>query len=110
MGVEKSWLEREPPEIRTAAPMLSKSDDSIWFTDALYDSDETKRRFEIMAREVFSRFKALLMEPSALRYAVRHDDIETIYRKLQERRDIADGEVYGIAVRLVPREAGDAAG
>jgi len=26
------------------------------------------------------------------------------------RRDIADGEVYGIAVRLVPREAGDAAG
>ena len=26
------------------------------------------------------------------------------------RRDIADGEVYGIAVHLVPREAGDAAG
>ncbi len=58
--------------------------------DALYTSDEAKRRFEIMAREVFSRFKAILMEPSALRYAVRHDDIETIYRKLQERRDTAD--------------------
>ena len=58
--------------------------------DALYTSDEAKRRFEIMAREVFSRFKALLMEPSALRYAVRHDDIETIYKKLQERRDTAD--------------------
>ena len=26
------------------------------------------------------------------------------------RRDIADGEVYGIAVHLVPREAGDTAG
>jgi type I restriction enzyme, R subunit len=58
--------------------------------DALYTSDEAKRRFEIMAREVFSRFKAILMEPSALRYAVRHDDIETIYKKLQERRDTAD--------------------
>jgi type I restriction enzyme R subunit len=58
--------------------------------DALYTSDEAKRRFEIMAREVFSRFKALLMEPSALRYAVRHDDIETICKKLQERRDTAD--------------------
>jgi len=58
--------------------------------DVLYTSDDAKRRFEIMAREVFSRFKALLMEPSALRYAVRHDDIETIYKKLQERRDTAD--------------------
>ena len=53
--------------------------------DALYTSDEAKRRFEIMAREVFSRFKALLMEPSALRYAVRHDDIAS--RLLQEMRD-----------------------
>ena len=40
--------------------------------DALYTSDEAKRRFEIMARQVFMRFKALLMEPSAFRYAERH--------------------------------------
>jgi type I restriction enzyme R subunit len=58
--------------------------------DAVYTSDEAKRRFEIIAREVFSRFKALVVEPSALAYAVRHDDIETIYKKLQERRDTAD--------------------
>src|SRR5665213_1694301 len=58
--------------------------------DALYTSDETKRRFEIMARQVFIRFKALLMEPSALAYAERHDNIETIYKKLQDRRDTAD--------------------
>ncbi len=59
-------------------------------TNALYTSDETKRRFEIMAREVFSRFRALLMEPCALQYALRHDNIETIYKKLQERRDTAE--------------------
>ena len=58
--------------------------------DALYTSDETKRRFEIIARQVFIRFKALLMEPSALAYAERHDNIEAIYKKLQERRDTAD--------------------
>jgi type I restriction enzyme R subunit len=58
--------------------------------DALYTSDEAKRRFEIMARQVFSRFKALLMEPSALASAERHDNIETIYRKLQDKRDTAD--------------------
>jgi type I restriction enzyme R subunit len=58
--------------------------------DALHTSDESKRRFEIMAREIFARFKALLMEPSAFAYAERHDNIEAIYKKLEERRDTAD--------------------
>jgi type I restriction enzyme, R subunit len=58
--------------------------------DALYSSDETKRRFEILARQVFGRFKALVTEPSARAYAERHDDIEAIYRKLSERRETAD--------------------
>jgi type I restriction enzyme, R subunit len=58
--------------------------------DALYTSDEAKRRFEIMARQVFIRFTALLMEPSALAYAERHDNIEAIYKKLQDKRDTAD--------------------
>jgi len=58
--------------------------------DVLYTSDEAKRRFEIMARQVFIRFKALLMEPGALTYAERHDNIEAIYKKLEERRDTAD--------------------
>jgi type I restriction enzyme R subunit len=58
--------------------------------DAVYTSDETKRRFEIMARQVFIRFKSLVTEPSAYAYAARHDDIEAIYKKLEERRDNAD--------------------
>ena len=58
--------------------------------EALYASDDCKRRFEILAREVFHRFKALLTEPSALVYAERHDNIEAIYKKLSERRDTAD--------------------
>ena len=58
--------------------------------DALYTSDEAKRRFEIMARQVFIRFKALLMEPSAFAYTYRHDNIEAIYKKLEEKRDTAD--------------------
>jgi type I restriction enzyme R subunit len=58
--------------------------------DALYISDEGKRRFEIMARQVFARFKALLMERSSFAYAGRHDDIEAIYKKLEEKRDTAD--------------------
>jgi len=58
--------------------------------DAVYSSDESKRRFEILARQVFIRFKALIMEPAAFTYAERHDNIEAIYKKLEERRDTAD--------------------
>jgi hypothetical protein len=59
-------------------------------TNAVYTSDEAKRRFEILARLVFARFKALLMEPTAFIYAERHDNLEAIYKKLQERRDTSD--------------------
>ena len=58
--------------------------------EAVYTSDDSKRRFEVLARQVFARFKALLMEPSAFVYAERHDNIEAIYKKLTERRDTAD--------------------
>ena len=58
--------------------------------EVVYASDEAKRRFEVLARQVFVRFKALLMEPSAFAFAERHDNIEAIYKKLTERRDTAD--------------------
>ena len=58
--------------------------------EVVYTSDETKRRFEVLARQVFVRFKALAMEPSSFAYAERHDNIEAIYKKLTERRDTAD--------------------
>jgi type I restriction enzyme R subunit len=58
--------------------------------EAIYSADEAKRRFEILARQVFIRFKALLMEPSIFAHAERHDNIEAIYKKLTERRDTAD--------------------
>ncbi len=58
--------------------------------DACYTTDESKRRFEIIARHVFNRMKALLVEPAAWAFAERHDNLEAIYKKLQERRDTAD--------------------
>lgn len=52
--------------------------------------DNGRQRFAILARQVFIRFKALIMEPAAFSFAVRHDNIEAIYKKLAERRDTAD--------------------
>ena len=73
--------------------------------DAVYTSDEAKRRFEILARQVFIRFKGLLMEPSALLYAERHDNIEAIYKKLTERRDTADVTVLLKELHRIVNEA-----
>jgi type I restriction enzyme R subunit len=58
--------------------------------EAVYTTDESKRRFEILARQVFIRFRSLLTEPTVFQYAERHDNIEAIYKKLTERRDTAD--------------------
>ena len=58
--------------------------------DAAYTSDDNKRRFEILARQVFARFKLLATERSAFAYAERHDNIEAVYKKISERRDTAD--------------------
>lgn len=70
--------------------------------DSVYTSDEAKRRYEILCRVVFSRFKALMVEPSALIYAERHDNLEAIYKKLNERRDTADvSELLKVLHRIV---------
>jgi type I restriction enzyme, R subunit len=58
--------------------------------NAVCATDETRSRFEIMSRELFSRFRALITEPSIYAYAERHDNIEAIYKKLSEKRDAAD--------------------
>jgi type I restriction enzyme R subunit len=73
--------------------------------EAVYTSDEIKRRFEILARVVFNRFKALLTEPTALIYAERHDNIEAIYKKLSERRDTADVSEVLKELRRIVNEA-----
>ncbi len=58
--------------------------------EAVYTTDEAKRRFEILARQVFIRFKALLMEPSglALRRAARQHrgDLQEADRAARHRR------------------------
>ena len=58
--------------------------------EAVYSSEDAKRRFEILARQVFIRFKSLLTEPTIYSFAERHDNIEAIYKKLTERRDTSD--------------------
>ena len=58
--------------------------------DQSVGADHSRQRFEILARAIFLRFKALVTEPTVHLYSERHDNIEAIYKKLSERRDDAD--------------------
>lgn len=73
--------------------------------DAVYTTDDSKRRFEILANQVFIRFRALLMEPSAISFSEQHDNIEAIHKKLTERRDTADVTELLKRLHLIVNEA-----
>jgi len=74
-------------------------------TNAVYTSDAAQQRFEILARLVFARVKALLMEPTAFMYAERHENIEALDKKLQARRDTSDVTELRQALHKIVNEA-----
>jgi type I restriction enzyme R subunit len=58
--------------------------------EAVNENDETRKRFEIMARAVFAKFKACLTMPSVNQHRGEAGAINVIYKSLQEDRDAAD--------------------
>lgn len=73
--------------------------------DAILVSKAKRQRFEIMARIVFVRFKALIMEEAVFPFAERHDNLEAVYKKLDERRDNADVTAVLKEIHLIVNEA-----
>jgi type I restriction enzyme, R subunit len=58
--------------------------------DAVNENDETRKRFEIMARGVFNKFKACLTLKGVNDYRADVAAINIVYKSLQEDRDAAD--------------------
>lgn len=70
--------------------------------EVINQSEETRKRFEILAREVFKKFKACLTIKSVNEHKDDHDAIDIIYKKLQDDRDQADiSEIIWELHRLV---------
>lgn len=70
--------------------LLSKSvEDSA--VNAVCAADETRARFEVLAREVFKKRRALVAEPELTKpYRRRADALDAIAKKLEENREAAD--------------------
>ncbi|MBI4686642.1 MAG: type I restriction endonuclease subunit R [Nitrospirae bacterium] len=58
--------------------------------EAVNENDETRKKFEVMCREVFIKFKACLTIPGINDYRSQYSAINIIYKSLQKDRDMAD--------------------
>ncbi|MFD2644133.1 type I restriction endonuclease subunit R [Pseudomonas japonica] len=58
--------------------------------EAVNENDQTRKRFEIMAREVFKKFKACINVPGVNGQRDARDAINIIYKSLQADREAAD--------------------
>ena len=58
--------------------------------EAVNENDETRKKFEVMCREVFIKFKACLTIPGINDCRSQYSAINIIYKSLQKDRDMAD--------------------
>ena len=58
--------------------------------NAVYTNDETKRKFQVLAREVFKKYKALQPDRILNLYAARKNAIDVIYTAIEENIESAD--------------------
>jgi type I restriction enzyme R subunit len=58
--------------------------------NAVYTNDETKRKFQILAREVFKKFHALQPDKLLHQFSGRKNAIEVIYQKIEDKIQAAD--------------------
>lgn len=58
--------------------------------EVVNQNDETRKRFEVMAREVFNKFKACINVPGINAYRDIRDAINVLYKSLQADKEKAD--------------------
>lgn len=58
--------------------------------EAANENDETRKRFEVMCRAVFTKFKACITVDGVNAYRKDYDAINVVYKSLQQDREKAD--------------------
>ncbi len=58
--------------------------------NAVYTNDKTKQKFQVLAREVFKKYKALQPDKVLNQYAPRKNAINVIYTRIEKNTESAD--------------------
>jgi type I restriction enzyme R subunit len=92
IGIVREYLKAKGADL--AAVVLSTGFDRIAAIDrtkeAVNENDEARKRFEIMARAVFGKFKACLTMYGVNEHRADVAAVNVIYKSLQEDRNAAD--------------------
>ena len=83
--------------------------------EAANENDETRKRFEVMCREVFKKFKACINVKGVNAHRGEYEAINIVYKSLQQDREKADitdiirrlHEVVDEAIETQPDRAGE---
>lgn len=73
--------------------------------NAVYTNDETKRKFQVLAREVFKKYKALQPDKVLNLYAPRKNAIDVIYTAIEGNIESADVSEIMKKIQLVVDES-----
>lgn len=73
--------------------------------NAVYTNDETKRKFQVLAREVFKKFKALQPNRLVNQFMVRKDALSAIYSAIENNVQSADVADIMLRVQAVIDES-----
>ncbi|MEO5675033.1 MAG: HsdR family type I site-specific deoxyribonuclease, partial [Chitinophagales bacterium] len=73
--------------------------------NAVYTNDETKRKFQLLAREVFKKYKAIMPDIILNRYAARKNAIDVIYTAIENNVESADVSEIMKQIQIVVDES-----
>lgn len=73
--------------------------------DAIYKNDETIKKFQILAREVFKKFKAILPDPVLNEYSPRKNALDVLYSAIENNIESADVSVFMKEIQKVIDES-----
>jgi type I restriction enzyme R subunit len=68
--------------------------------EAINENDQTRKRFEVMAREVFNKFKACINVKGVNAHRDERDAIDIIYKNLQKQSDEEKADITDILRQL----------
>ncbi len=81
-GASLNNIEEQTGFARNAAIVAAK--------EAANENDKTRKRFEVMCREVFKKFKACINVQGVNAHRADYDAINVVYKSLQQDREQAD--------------------
>jgi type I restriction enzyme R subunit len=81
---------QETLEAVTGSAGFERNAGLVRVKEAINENDESRKRFEILAREVFTKFKACLTMKGVNEFRAEVGAINYVYKSLQEDREAAD--------------------